>query len=107
MTILDKSGSTSGKNSTPFPMREYKNCIQIKTKIAEKITLAGWPNNLFISFAYEPVIPVSSKGDVLFSEDKRIAVLDFFLTGAFNELLILLIKGIRNEHKNGNLEFYR
>ena len=30
----------------------------------------------------------------MFSEDKRIAVLDFFLTGAFNELPILLIKGI-------------
>ena len=51
MTILDKSGSTSGKNSTPLPIREYKNCILSKIKMAEIITLAGCPNNLFISFA--------------------------------------------------------
>ena len=39
MTILDKSGSTSGKNSTPLPIREYKNCILIKIKMAVKITI--------------------------------------------------------------------
>ena len=51
MTILDKSGSTSGKNSTPLPIREYKNCMLIKIKIATIITFDGWLNNLFISFA--------------------------------------------------------
>ena len=49
MTILDKSGSTSGKNSTPLPIREYKNWMLINIKIAEIITLDGWLNNLFIS----------------------------------------------------------
>ena len=51
MTILDKSGSTSGKNSTPLPRREYKNSMQNKIKIEEIITFVGWLNNLFISFA--------------------------------------------------------
>jgi len=37
---------------------------------------------------------VSSNGDILLSADKTIAVLDTFLTGSFNALLILLISGI-------------